>query len=97
MVAKVLLRCYQFLYVMIIYGLHTVKSFKATFTLMVILTIYLFYNLCRFLLELSINTLIMIFLSFFKVTFTIYLFYNLCRFSHELSTNILIMIHLPSR
>ena len=82
---------------MIIYGLQTVKSFKVTFALKVTLTIYLFYNLCRFALELSSNTLTMIFLSSFKVTPTIYLFYNLCRFILELSTNILIMIFLSSR
>ena len=64
---------------MIIYGLQTVKSFKVTFALKVTLTIYLFYNLCRFSLELSTNILIMIILSSFKVTSTIYLFYNLCR------------------
>ena len=40
---------------------------------------YVFYNLCRFALELSSNTLTMIILSSFKVTSTIYLFYNLCR------------------
>ena len=81
---------------MIIYGLQTVKSFKVTLVLKVTLTIYLFYNLCRFALELSSNTLTMIILSSFKVTPTIYLFYNLCRFILELSTNILIMIFLSS-
>ena len=64
---------------MIIYGLQTVKSFKVTFALKVPLTIYLFYNLCRFALELSPNMLAMIILSFFKVTSTIHLFFNLCR------------------
>ena len=66
------------------------SSFKVTST------IYLFYNLCRFVLELSTNILIMIILSSFKVTSTIYLFYNLCRFVLELSTNILTMTFLSS-
>ena len=64
---------------MIIYGLKTVQSFKVTFALKVTLTIYLFYNLYRFFLELSTNILTMIILSSFKVIFTLYLFYNLCR------------------
>ena len=85
MVTMVLLRCYQ-----------SFKSFKVTFALKVPLTIYLFYNLCRFALELSTIILIMIFLSSFKVTLTIYLFHNLCRFILELSTNILSMIFLYS-
>ena len=64
---------------MIIYGLQMVKSFKVTFALNVTFTIYLFYNLCRFAIELIINILTMIILSSFMVTCTIYLFYNLCR------------------
>ena len=72
--------------VMIIYGLQTAKSFKVTFALKVTLTIHLFYNLCRFALELGTNILIMIFLSSFKVTSTIYLFYNLCSFTFVVLT-----------
>ena len=64
---------------MIIYRLQTVKSFKVTFALKVTLTIYLFYNLCIFALELGTNILTMIILSSFKVTPAIYLFYNLLR------------------
>ena len=49
------------------------SSFKVTST------IYLFYNLSRFALELSTNILTMIIFSSFKVTSTIYLFYNLSK------------------
>ena len=86
---------------MIIYGLQTVKSFKVTFALKVTLTIYLFYNLCRFALELSINISIMIILSSSRWPL-LYIYFT---FSGDfpllywlsLSTSILIMIHPLSR
>ena len=79
---------------MIIYRLQTVKPFNVTFALKVTLTIYLFYNLCRFALELSTNILTMIILSSFKVTSTIYFTISADVFLYclTLGTNILIMI-----
>ena len=96
MAAMVLLRCYQHHRCYDHIRAATVKFFKVTFALKVTLTIYLFYNLCRFALVLHTNILTNIILSSFKVTSTIYLFYNLYRFALELSTNILTMIILSS-
>ena len=79
MIAIALLRCYQHHRCYDHIWVANCSLSRLPLHWMWTLTIYLFYNLCRFPLELCTNILTMIILSSFKVTSTIYLFYNLCR------------------